>query len=136
MHECNRRAFLTASAGAAACLATVGRAKDPSDAPPPPPRVPIGKTGITTSRLAMGTGVKAWDRQSNQTKMGFEKFVALFRHAYDRGVTFFDLADLYGTHVYFREALRKIPRDKVQILTKLWWRYDGETNTTQSYRHK
>jgi aryl-alcohol dehydrogenase-like predicted oxidoreductase len=80
------------------------------------------------SRLAMGTGVNGGNRQSNQTRMGFERLVALFRHAYDRGITFFDLADLYGTHLYFREALRTIPRDRITILTKLWWRYDGPTD--------
>jgi aryl-alcohol dehydrogenase-like predicted oxidoreductase len=56
--------------------------------------------------------------------MGFEQLVSLLRHSHDRGITFFDLADLYGTHVYFREALRSMSRDKITILTKLWWRYD------------
>ena len=32
---------------------------------------------------------------------------------------------MYGSHLYFREALRKIPRDEVKVLTKIWWRYDG-----------
>ena len=32
--------------------------------------------------------------------MGFEKLVGLMRHAYDRGIRFFDLADLYGTSSY------------------------------------
>ena len=126
MNDINRRHFLTATAGAA-CLAGVARAA-PADQPPPPPTVPLGKTGITTTRLAMGTGVHGGNRQSNQSRMGFERLVALFRHAYDRGITFFDLADLYGTHVYFREALRHIPRDRVTILTKLWWRYDGNAD--------
>ena len=34
-----------------------------------------------------------------------QSVVAFMHHAYDRGIRFFDLADLYGTHVYFREAL-------------------------------
>jgi len=85
----------------------------------------------------MGTGVHGGNRQSDQTRMGFDKLVALFRHAYDRGIRFFDLADLYGTHVYFREALRKMPRDKVTILTKLWWRYDGSSEpVAEPYRKK
>jgi aryl-alcohol dehydrogenase-like predicted oxidoreductase len=63
--------------------------------------------------------------------MGFERLVSLFRHAYDRGITFFDLADLYGTHLYFREALRFIPREKITILTKVWWRYDGPEDKTR-----
>jgi aryl-alcohol dehydrogenase-like predicted oxidoreductase len=130
MNEMHRRTFLTSSA-AAACLGSVAPTLADTPAatparPPAPPRVPLGRTGITLSRLAMGTGVHGGDRQSDQTRMGFERLVRLFRHAYDRGITFFDLADLYGTHVYFREALRHIPRDRVTILTKLWWRYDGD----------
>jgi len=126
MIDINRRSFLATSAGAAVGLASAAPALAVDAAgPPAPPQVPLGRTGITLSRLAMGTGVHGGNRQSDQTRLGFERLVALFRHAYSRGITFFDLADLYGTHVYFREALRTIPRDRVTILTKLWWRYDG-----------
>jgi aryl-alcohol dehydrogenase-like predicted oxidoreductase len=138
MSEIDRRAFLAASAGAA-CLGAPALAAQstPGAAPPAPPRVTLGRTGITTSRLAMGTGVHGGNRASNQTRMGFERLVALFRHAYSRGITFFDLADLYGTHVYFREALRTIPRDRVTILTKLWWRYDGSAEpAAEPYRRR
>lgn len=125
MTEINRRAFLASGAAAAVCLGNSVAAEEPRRAPPAPPRVPLGRTGITMSRLGQGTGVHGGNRQSDQTRMGFERLVPLFRHAYDRGITFFDLADLYGTHIYFREALRKIPRERVTILTKLWWRYDN-----------
>src|SRR5436305_10081946 len=138
MNEIDRRSFLAASAGAA-CLAgtAVGATPPPGPAPPAPPRVTLGRTGITTTRLAMGTGVNGGSRASNQTRMGFERLVALFRHAYSRGITFFDLADLCGTHVYFREALRTIPRDRITILTKLWWRYDGPTTpAAEPYRRR
>ncbi len=132
MHTIDRRRFLEASAGAAAAITTLapGRAADlglrasPGDVPSPP-LVKLGKTGIELTRLAQGTGVHGGNRQSDQTRAGFEKLTALFQHAYDRGIRFYDLADLYGSHVYFREALRKIPRDQVKILTKVWWRYDG-----------
>jgi aryl-alcohol dehydrogenase-like predicted oxidoreductase len=138
MNDMHRRTFLTATAGVAAALGTVTRADDAAKTPPEPPRVSLGKTGLTTTRLAMGTGVHGGKRQSDQTRMGFDKLVPLFHHAYDRGIRFFDLADLYGTHVYFREALRKIPRDKVTILTKLWWRYDSEEEdrVAEPYRKK
>jgi aryl-alcohol dehydrogenase-like predicted oxidoreductase len=133
MNQIHRRGFLTATAtaGAAACLGNSLRADDRADngeSPPAPPHVKLGKTGIETTRLAMGTGVHGGDRQSDQTRMGFEKLVGLFRHAYDRGVRFFDLADLYGTHIYFREAFnfKKLKREDFTILTKLWWRYDGD----------
>jgi aryl-alcohol dehydrogenase-like predicted oxidoreductase len=82
------------------------------------------------SRLGQGTGVQGGDRQSDQTRLGFTKLVDLMRHAYDRGIRFFDLADLYGTHIYFREALRGMDRSKLAILTKLWWRYDGPEDQT------
>ncbi len=121
-----RREFVAAVAGAAIGASWGGtRTVGAESAPiPRPPQVPLGKTGITLSRVGQGTGMRGGGRQSNHTRLGFEKLVALFRHGYERGVTFFDLADLYGTHVYFREALRSIPREKVAILSKLWWRYD------------
>ena len=92
--------------------------------------VKLGNTGITMSRVGQGTGVFGGNRQSNQTRRGFEHLVDLFVHSYNRGIRFFDLADLYGTHVYFREALRTIPRDEITILTKVWWRYDGDNSKT------
>lgn len=139
MNEIDRRHFLSATAATAAlgATATAAAAANEAAAPPAPPIVAIGKTGVTTTRLAMGTGVHGGNRQSDQTRMGFDKLVGLFRHAYDRGIRFFDLADLYGTHLYFREALRTIPRDKIAILTKLWWRYDGPSEpVAESYRKK
>ena len=129
MAKVNRREFVGATGGVAALLSqgTVALGGEI----PSPPQVPLGNTGIQMSRLAQGTGVHGGRRQSDQTRMGFEKLVSLFRHAYDRGITFYDLADLYGTHLYFREALRSIPREKVTILTKMWWRYDGPENKTR-----
>src|SRR3954466_1651310 len=142
MEPIDRRRFLGNAAGAAAALsATSGlrmaaAADRPSDGaivldrPPAPSMIELGKTKIKMSRLGQGTGVHGGDRQSDQTKMGFAKLVALMHHAYDRGIRFFDLADLYGTHVYFREALREMDRSKLAILTKLWWRYDGPEDQT------
>ena len=125
MNTIDRRNFLGRAAGVAAGLAAATELKAAEIPPPPPPRVPLGPTGIELSRVGQGTGVHGGNRQSDQTRMGFQKLVALFRHSYDRGIRFFDLADLYGTHIYFREALRFIPREEVAILTKIWWRYDG-----------
>jgi aryl-alcohol dehydrogenase-like predicted oxidoreductase len=130
MATIDRRHFLGATAGLAAALGgsqwVCGDDQSPGAGEVPrPPIVPLGKTGIMVSRVAQGTGVHGVNRQSDQSRMGFAELVALFRHAYDRGITLFDMADNYGTHVYFREALREIPRDRVHILTKLWWRYDG-----------
>jgi aryl-alcohol dehydrogenase-like predicted oxidoreductase len=150
MNHMNRRRFLGATAGAAAALksGSVLRADQPdppaasvavqpaTGSPPPPPMITLGRTGIRMSRLGQGTGVHGGERQSDQTRMGFEKLVGLMRHAYDRGIRFFDLADLYGTHVYFREALKSMDRDKLAILTKVWWRYDGPEDQTSAPERK
>lgn len=136
MRHQHRRAFLASLAGGSACLYSVLRAQ-PQGSPPAPPQVPLGKTGITMSRIGQGTGMSGGNRQSNHTRMGFQKLTDLLRHDYDQGITFFDLADLYGSHVYVREALRSIPRDKISILTKLWFRYDGEPkDVTADFKRK
>lgn len=145
MTEFNRRRFLGTTAGVAAWGATqplraVAVAEDAATAvsssgnarPPAPPIIKLGKTGIEMSRLGQGTGVHGGNRQSDQTRMGFTKLIDLMHHAYDRGIRFFDLADLYGTHVYFREALKSMDRSKLAILTKMWWRYDGPEDQTGS----
>jgi 1-deoxyxylulose-5-phosphate synthase len=124
MSNVTRRNFLTSMAGGTLGAATVLQASA-GRSPDAAPQVPLGNTGITMSRIGQGTGMRGGNRQSNHTRMGFAKLVDLFQHGYDHGITFFDLADLYGSHVYFREALRALPRDKVAILTKLWFRYDG-----------
>src|SRR5436309_2398520 len=123
----DRRRFLgttatAAALGAAGALRTTLAAEssvpqiNESERPPAPPMIKLGKTGIEMSRLGQGTGVHGGNRQSDQTRMGFGKLVELMQHAYDRGIRFFDLADLYGTHVYFREALKSMDRDKLAIL--------------------
>ncbi len=134
VNRLTRRSFLAASAAVAATARSF-RQIEAADVPPAPPTVELGKTGIRCSRLAFGTGTHGGRRQSDQSRLGFEKLVRLFIHAYERGITLFDMADLYGTHVYCREALRSIPRDKVTLLTKLWWRYDGPVRgRAESYR--
>jgi aryl-alcohol dehydrogenase-like predicted oxidoreductase len=88
-------------------------------------RVTLGKTGITPSRFCLGTGMRGGNRQSNQTRLGKEKFEALIRGAFERGTAMFDLADLYGTHPYIIPALKGIPRDRFVIVSKIWWRRGG-----------
>jgi aryl-alcohol dehydrogenase-like predicted oxidoreductase len=87
--------------------------------------VPLGKTKIKVSRVGLGTGMRGWKRQSNQTRLGEEKFAKLIRSAYERGIRLFDLADLYGTHPYLIPALKKIPRKDFAIVSKIWWAPNG-----------
>jgi aryl-alcohol dehydrogenase-like predicted oxidoreductase len=82
-------------------------------------RVMLGNTGIEVSRLAVGTGTNGWGKRSNQTReLGIKGLADLLEVAYERGVFFWDSADSYGTHPHLKEALKRIPREKVVILTK------------------
>ncbi len=81
--------------------------------------VVLGKTGIRTSRLAMGTGTIGGGKHSNQTRLGTDPFVKLLANGYhDNGLRFYDAADSYGSHPYVAAALKTMPRDKVTVLTK------------------
>jgi 1-deoxyxylulose-5-phosphate synthase len=80
--------------------------------------VTLGKTGIKTSRLAMGTGTVGFGKHSNQTALGVSGLSALLLNGYDNGLRFFDAADSYGSHPHVAAALKQLPRDKVTIMTK------------------
>src|SRR6202162_2301193 len=84
--------------------------------------VTIGKTGIQTSLLAMGTGTVGSGHHSNQTALGVKGLSELLLNGYDHGLRFFDAADSYGSHPHVAEALKHVPRDKVTVLTKTWAR--------------
>jgi aryl-alcohol dehydrogenase-like predicted oxidoreductase len=81
--------------------------------------VTLGRTGIRTSRLAMGTGTFGFGGRSNQTKLGMSPFSRLLLNGYnENGLRFFDTADSYGSHPYVATALKQLPRDKVVVMTK------------------
>ncbi len=84
--------------------------------------VTLGKTGIQTSRLAMGTGTVGSGHHSHQTALGVKGLSDLLLNGYDHGLRFFDSADSYGSHPHVDEALKHVPRDKVTVLTKTWAR--------------
>ena len=84
--------------------------------------VTLGKTGIQTSRLAMGTGTVGSGHHSHQTALGIDGLSRLLLNGYDHGLRFFDSADSYGSHPHVAEALKHVPRDKVTVLTKSWAR--------------
>jgi 1-deoxyxylulose-5-phosphate synthase len=84
--------------------------------------ITLGSTGIKTSRLAMGTGTVGTGHHSNQTALGIKGLSDLLLNGYDNGLRFFDAADAYGSHPHVAAALKRIPRDKVTVLTKTWAR--------------
>jgi len=82
-------------------------------------RVILGKTGIEVSRMAMGTGTHGVSKSSNQTRqLGMQGLPDLLVAGFEMGVTFWDSADQYGTHPHLKEALKRVPREKVVILSK------------------
>ena len=83
-------------------------------------KVKLGNSGLTVSRIAMGTGTIGGNGASNFTRLGMDKFVELARYAYGRGINFFDMADSYGSHPYVGNAIKTLPREKVILLTKMW----------------
>jgi aryl-alcohol dehydrogenase-like predicted oxidoreductase len=82
----------------------------------------LGKTGIQTSRLAMGTGTVGVGHHSNQSALGVKGLSDLLLNGYDHGLRFFDSADAYGTHPHVAETLKHVDRTKVTVLTKSWSR--------------
>jgi len=118
----NRREFIKTSVAGATALLIKPNATTAVD---PFQKVALGKTGLTVSRIAMGTGVKAINRQSNLTRMGPDAAKSLLRLAYDTGVRFFDCADTYGSHGLVAEALAGKPREEYVLSTKIWLRPGG-----------
>src|SRR5437764_10413503 len=84
--------------------------------------VTIRKTGIKTSRLAMGTGTVGVGHHSHQTALGVKGLSELLLNGHEHGLRFFDAADSYGSHPHVAEALKHVQRDKVTVLTKTWAR--------------
>jgi aryl-alcohol dehydrogenase-like predicted oxidoreductase len=84
--------------------------------------VTLGRSGVKVTRLAFGTGSFSGRVQRD---LGQEGFTRLVRHAYDRGVRFFETAESYGEmHKMLGIALKGIPRDSYQLMSKVTTR-DG-----------
>ena len=126
MSKLNRRDFLQYTVGgltAATLMPGVGQAA----AVPAPKATDIrrlGNTGLECTYLGIGTGTRgSAPGVTDQTQLPEGEFVNLLEHAYQQGITYFDMADRYGSHSYMRAAMaRSIPRDNVMLLSKVWSR--------------
>jgi len=124
MTQHSRRDFLktslaaTALTGIASTLpahATTAKATD---------KVTLGKSGLQVTRLAFGTGSRGGQVQRD---IGQEKFNYLVRHAYDRGIRFFETSESYDDmHRRLGIALKGIPRDSYQLMSKVTTYHDGD----------
>jgi aryl-alcohol dehydrogenase-like predicted oxidoreductase len=116
MPHCSRRNFLKAglaagflgATGSLPLRAARGSATD---------WVTLGKSGVKVTRLAFGTGTFSG---RVQRELGQEQFTRLVRHAYDRGVRFFETSETYGEmHTMLGVALKGIPRDSYRLMSKV-----------------
>jgi aryl-alcohol dehydrogenase-like predicted oxidoreductase len=84
--------------------------------------VTLGRSGVKVTRLAFGTGSLSGEVQR---ALGQDGFTRLVRHAYDRGIRFFETAESYGEmHRMLGIALKGIPRESYQLMSKVTTR-DG-----------
>jgi predicted aldo/keto reductase-like oxidoreductase len=79
--------------------------------------VTLGKSGVKVTRLAFGTGSFSGEVQR---ELGQEQFTRLVRHAYERGIRFFETSESYeNMHMMLGVALKGIPRDSYQLMSKV-----------------
>jgi predicted aldo/keto reductase-like oxidoreductase len=77
--------------------------------------VSLGRTGLQTTLLGMGTGTHGGN---DQRKLGQNGLTELLRHGLERGLRYIDTADMYRMHVLVQLALEGVPRDQYFIQTK------------------
>lgn len=118
-----RRQFVatTMAAGAGTILLAKGSLPEKAEIPSSADAfqlIKLGKTGIKTTLLGMGTGFSGYNRSSNITRAGVAE--SMIRAAYEKGIRFFDCADSYGTHSFAASALKGLPRENYTLSSKIW----------------
>ena len=121
MPLCSRRNFLKSSLAAGA-FAVTGRLPLQAARGTATDWVTLGKSNVKVTRLAFGTGTMSG---RVQRELGQDQFTRLVRHAYDRGIRFFETAESYGDmHRMLGVALKGLPRDSYRLMSKVTTR-DG-----------
>jgi aryl-alcohol dehydrogenase-like predicted oxidoreductase len=120
MSPITRRSFLKTglaagaiAAGAVPLLAAKRTATD---------TVVLGRSNVQVTRLAFGTGTNSG---AVQAALGQQEFTRLIRYAYDRGIHFFETAEAYTTPGMLGEALKGLPRDSYQLMSKVTTFHQG-----------
>ncbi|HVC46698.1 MAG TPA: aldo/keto reductase [Terracidiphilus sp.] len=110
-----RRDFLKTSV-AAGTVATVTGLPLQASAHTAADTVTLGRSGVRVTRLAFGTGS---NNGHVQAALGQQEFTRLIHYAYDHGIRFFETAEAYVTPAMLGEALKGIPRENYQLMTKV-----------------
>ncbi|KAH9754034.1 Aldo ket red domain-containing protein [Citrus sinensis] len=82
------------------------------------PRVKLGTQGLEVSKLGLGCMNLSSGYSSPVSE---EDGISMIKHAFSKGITFFDTADVYGQNaneILLGKAFKMLPREKVQIATK------------------
>ncbi|KAH9687959.1 Aldo ket red domain-containing protein [Citrus sinensis] len=82
------------------------------------PRVKLGTQGLEVSKLGLGCMNLSSGYSSPVSE---EDGISMIKHAFSKGITFFDTADVYGQNAnetLLGKAFKMLPREKVQIATK------------------
>lgn len=86
----------------------------------------LGRAGVRVSQLGLG----GWLTYGGQVKD--ERDVAKLVHAaFEKGVNFFDIADVYArgeAELVMGRALRELPRHRLVISSKLFWPMSDDPN--------
>jgi 1-deoxyxylulose-5-phosphate synthase len=111
----SRRDFIKTGIAAGA-LAGVGTLPVHAERRTATDMVPLGNSGLRVTRLAFGTGS---NNGHVQHALGQKEFTRLVHYAYDQGIRFFETAEAYMTPAMLGEALKGLPRDSYQLMTKV-----------------
>lgn len=82
------------------------------------PRVKLGSQGFEVSKLGFGCMNLSGAYDS---AVPDEDGIAILKHAFNKGITFFDTSDVYGPHTnetLIGKAIKELPREKIQLATK------------------
>ncbi len=141
-NELGRRSFLL-SAGALAAVPLLGGAAPHSAAQAPAPGRSPAPSAIGRRRLgslevsSVGLGVQNMSRTYQTTIPTRSEMINIIRTAFDRGVTFFDAAEVYGSHEVERilgEAVAPF-RENVALASKFGFNVDLETGERRPGRN-
>jgi aryl-alcohol dehydrogenase-like predicted oxidoreductase len=115
MSPFTRRDFLKTSL-AAGTVASVGTLPLHAATRTATDLVTLGRSGQQVTRLAFGTGSNNGEIQA---ALGQQEFTRVVRHAYDRGIRFFETAEAYVTPAMLGTALKGYPRESYQLMSKV-----------------